>query len=99
MITENLKQRLEKAYYDIDNDLNKAMVVAKLQSDDLEDTVYLIAKDPKEEMLYGIRENEFTSKKELAGHPISNLTNCGLKEVPVEPFSAMKYINTGQQIL
>ena len=99
MITQELKQRLEKAYYDIDNDINKAIVVAKLQSDDLEDTVYLIAKDPKEEMYYGIRENEFMPKKELAGHPLSNLTGCGLKEVPVKPFSAMKYINTGKMEL
>lgn len=50
-------------------------------------------------MFYGIRENEFILKRELAGHPISNLIGCGLEEVPVEPFSATTYIKTEKQIL
>ena len=97
MITKDLKERLEKAYYDTNNDIDRAIVIAKLQSDDLEDTVYLVAKEPSEEMYYGIRENEFMTKKILAGHPLDNLTDCGLKEVFVEPFSAMKYIKTGKK--
>lgn len=94
MISEELKHKLELAFTNIGDDIQNAIVIGTLQSEDKEDTFYIIAKDPSQELYYGIRENEFVPNIELAGHPMSNLTGCGLREIPNIPFSAIKYINT-----
>lgn len=94
-ISRELKDKLENAFEDLKKDTKNPLVIAHLQSQDEEVDIYLIAKDPNEEMYYGIMENEFVPERQIAGIPLSNIKAMEVEEVPMRPFRAKAYIESG----
>jgi len=94
-ISNNLKVKLENAFEDLKKDTANPLVISHLQSQDEEVNIYLIAKNPNEEMYYGIIENVFVAERQLAGIPISNIRAMEVEEIPMKPFRAKAYIENG----
>lgn len=97
-ISNELKIKLENAFEDLKNDTSNLLVIAHLQSKDKEIDIYLIAKDPNEEIYYGIMENEFVSERQIASIPLSNIKAMEVEEVSMQPFRAKAYIETKTKI-
>jgi len=91
-ISFELNKKLENAFEDLKKDTSNPLVIAQLQSDDKEVNLYLVAKDPNENMYYGILENEFVEERQLAGIPESNIRAMEVKEIPMTPFWCKPYI-------
>jgi|TARA_B110000967_G_C18706588_1_gene470548 hypothetical protein len=92
-----LNEKLENAFEDLKKDTPNPMVIAYLQNNDQEVNLYLVTKDPNENMNYGILENEFVDKHQLTGIPESNIRAIELKEIQMTPFRARKYIESGNK--
>jgi len=94
-ISAVLRTKLEAAFDDLKKDTKNPLVIAHLKDKDNEVNIYLIAKDPNEEMYYGIIENEFVPQKQIAGIPLSNIKAMEVEEVPMKPFRARQYVENG----
>lgn len=93
-----LLAKLEKAYEHLKQNVHDPIIIVHLRSDGGEANVYLSAKDPERDMYYGIFETEFTDKRQMAGIPGNNLKGLGLKIIPITPFKAKPYIETGVKV-
>jgi hypothetical protein len=87
-----LDYKLEEAFGRLKENIENALIIVHLQSDDKEVNIYLIAKQPNEDIYYGILETEFITKKQIAGIPLSNIIAADVKEVSVKPFWSKTYI-------
>lgn len=94
-ISSQLKSKLEAAFEDLKKDMQNPLVITHLKSQDGEVNIYLIAKDPNKEVYYGILETEFTAKRQIAGIPLANIRAMDVDEVPLKPFRAKRYIESG----
>jgi len=93
-----LKAKLERAFEDLKKDNKNPLVIAHLKDKDEEVNIYLIAKDPNEEMYYGILENKFVTQRQITGIPLSNIKAMEVEEVPMIPFRAKPYIENGVKL-
>lgn len=93
-ISKELKIKLENAFEDFKDNTANPIVITHLQSEGKEVDIYLIAKDPHEEMYYGIMENEFVTKRQIIGMHISNIKALEVEEIPMKHFRAKAYIET-----
>ena len=96
-ISKELKKKLENAYEELEKDIVNPLVIAHLETKDKKESIYLIAKHPEEDLYYGILENEYVTKREIAGIPYTNIKNIEYLERPINPFRAKAYINRGDK--
>ncbi|MBO0593123.1 hypothetical protein I2486_17105 [Cellulophaga sp. E16_2] len=91
-LSSELNRKLENAFDNLKNDVQNPLVISHLQSEDKEVDLYLVAKHPTADAYFGILETEFINKKEIAQLALENIIGLELKEIPMYPFSAKKYI-------
>jgi hypothetical protein len=94
MIRDNLNERLEQAFENLQSNIDNALIIAHLQSDDKEVNIYLIAKQPDKKLYFGILETPYIDKKQIAGIPLSNIEVLEVNEVPLTPFWSKPYIES-----
>jgi len=87
-ISSELKTKLENAFEDLKFDTSNPLIIAHLQNKDNKVDIYLIAKEPNEEMYYGIIVNDFESELKIAAFHLSNIKAMEVEEVPMKPFRA-----------
>lgn len=92
-ISKELNTKLENAYEDLEKDIINPLIIARLETKDKKQSIYLIAKHPEEDLYYGILENEYTTKREIAGIPYANIKNIEYIERQIIPFRAKTYID------
>jgi hypothetical protein len=94
-ISSALKTRLEAVFDNFKLDNINPLVIAHLKDNNNKVNIYLIAKDPDEEMYYGIIESEFVGQREIVGIPLANINAMEVDEVLMQPFRAKPYIDDG----
>lgn len=91
-ISKELREKLEKAFDGLKNDIINPLIIGHLESIDKKENIYLIAKNPEEDLYYGIIENEFITEKKIAGIPYANIQNMEYIEKSINPFRARDFI-------
>ena len=91
-MNRSLDIKLEEAFFGLQGNIDNALIISHLQSEDKEVNIYLIAKQPREDVYFGILETEFIDKKQIAGIPLVNIEALDVREVFMTPFWSKPYI-------
>ncbi len=94
-ISPALNTKLEAAYEDWKNGNTNPFVIAHLKDKDDKVNIYLIAKEPEEEIYFGIIENEVIPQRQITDILLSDIKAMEAEAIPMKPFRAEPYIENG----
>ncbi|WZL89993.1 hypothetical protein VS868_04405 [Salinimicrobium sp. 3283s] len=93
-ISFGLEKALGHLYYNYQDKRVDPFIFSQLRNEKDNVNVYLIAKNPNEDLFYGIIESP-TIKRKLITLPLANIVSLDVWEIPVKPFNANYYVKEG----
>ena len=92
-ISMETKKELELAFEYFIANISDPYIICQIQYEGNESAnVYLIAKDPSKDAYYGIMENAYISKIQMACFPGGNITHSSFRELDIKPFPAKEIL-------